>query len=212
MEATHAPPTSHRIALQTAKYRTISGDLLDASDRFGIRSNSPVIGCELGPSDARVLGVRGGQCAGPTRHSYRHMPVTKIQLTRLHPPVSDVSSERAPASQREGVRNGGPACLGALPFLRGFVPPPGGRSGHVALVREFPQQRSLERDGGVLPAQALGVRAMFPGSTGGIRRRRGDLFRLRLFLVFLRHLVRALSPLRRSNDRPAWSDAKQPCR
>src|SRR5256885_5537025 len=100
-----------------------------------------------------------------------------------------------------GVQTCAPPICG-LPLLLGTASPDVRRSGHVAPLRKLLARRGAEPGGAVLPPPRIRVRAVLPRPGGAIREPRGDLHRVRLFLLLFRQLAGPREGLR-GHDRLA---------
>src|SRR4051812_46116313 len=89
-----------------------------------------------------------------------------------------------------------------MPLLRGTARRGLRRPRDVAARQLVRAARARERDGALLSAARARMRALPARAARGVRERRGDLLRLRLLLVVLVDVARALAPLRRADDRP----------
>src|SRR3954447_10876306 len=97
-----------------------------------------------------------------------------------------------------------------LPLLR--RPARGGlrRPRDVAAGQLIRAARPRERDGAVLSPSGARLRAVPARAARGVSERRGDLLRLRVLLVVLVDVARALAPLRRADDREVGPRRRKP--
>src|SRR5581483_8402914 len=146
----------------------------------------------------RARGSAGRRaCRSPRRSTG---PSSGTARTRPAPTCARSRSSR-PGASRRGHR-GRRRERAPLPLLRRAARAVVRRPRDERALEREPPGRAAERDGALLPAARLGVHLVLPGAARAVRVARAHLRRrLRLLLLVLGFLARALPRLHRGDDR-----------